>query len=210
LGADGDHVRFDVLSGELWIGAGADRAALVAVDPRAHTRVGEIALRGHPESFQLEQQGRRAFVNVPSAKTIEVVDREQRQVLARWSVPAADNYPMALDEASHRLVVATRSPPRLIVYDVDSGSVVANLPTVGDVDDLFHDSKAHRVYVSGGDGAVEVYAQDTPDHYVRIDSVATRKGARTSLFVPEWRKLFVALPRLGEEPAEIRVFAVAP
>jgi hypothetical protein len=42
---------------------------------------------------------------------------------------------------------------------------------------------------------------------MRIDnSVATR--ARTSLFVPEWRKLFLALPRRGGEAAEIRVFSV--
>jgi len=38
------------------------------------------------------------------------------------------NFPMALDEANHRLFVATHEPPRLAVFDTSSGRSVAALP----------------------------------------------------------------------------------
>jgi hypothetical protein len=65
------------------------------------------------------------------------------------------------------------------------------------------------VYVSGGEGSVQVFQQNG-DRYTAIETVATRQGARTSYFVPHLRKLFVALPQRGQEAAEIRVFSVAP
>ena len=83
-----------------------------------------IGLRGHPESFQIEQQGQRIFVNVPTAQAIQVLDRQRGSVIVDWSVPAAANFPMALDERSQRLFVGTRTPARLIVYDTASGKPV--------------------------------------------------------------------------------------
>jgi hypothetical protein len=46
----------------------------VAVAGEAH--VNDIALSGHPESFQLQSNGSMIFVNVPDAGDIEVVDRD--------------------------------------------------------------------------------------------------------------------------------------
>ncbi len=98
----------------------------------------------------------------------------------------------------------------MIVYDTASGKPVTDLPAVGDADDIFYDADARRLYVSGGEGSVQVFQQDSPDRYRLVETIPTRKGARTSLFVPQWRQLFVALPRQGQDAAEIRVFSVAP
>ncbi len=48
------------------------------------------------------------------------------------------------------------------------------------------------------------------DRYERIARIPTGPVARTSLFVPEWRRLFVAVPRDKERGAELRVFEVLP
>jgi DNA-binding beta-propeller fold protein YncE len=207
---DGDNVRLEGATGRIWIGAGAhSSSALVAVDPASGKVVDKIGLAGHPESFQLEQQGARIYVNVPTALRIQVVDRREKKIIGNWSVPATMNFPMALDEQSRRLFVGTRAPARLIVYDTDSGKTVAAMPAVGDTDDVFYDSEARRVFVSGGEGTVQVFQQDNADHYRLVETVPTRKGARTSLFVPALRKLFVAVPQTADESAEIRVFSVA-
>ena len=101
--------------------------------PTAPNRSADIPLSGHPESFQLERTGSRAFVNVPSARQVAVVDRAKREVLATWEVPGArENFPMALDERGRRLFVGTRSPGTMLVYDTDSGKVIAKLSIGGE------------------------------------------------------------------------------
>jgi len=86
--------------------------------------------------------------------------------------------------------------------------VVAKLPTVGDSDDVFYDQKRKRIYASGGDGAIAVYQQQDADHYSKISQLDTVKGARTSLFVPELSRLFLAVRQVGENPAAIRIYDV--
>jgi len=90
--------------------------------------------------------------------------------------------------------------------DTDSGKIVAKTPTVGDSDDVFYDSACHRLYVTGGGGAVVVYDQRSRDQYEQVASIRTSDGARTSLFVPEADRLFVAVPHRGAQLAEIRIY----
>src|SRR5438270_138810 len=81
---------------------------------------------GHPESFQLEKNGNRIFVNVPTAGQIAVVDRVKREVIAKWPlVGAQSNFPMAIDEDHHRLFVGCRKPAKFLVYDTETGKPVA-------------------------------------------------------------------------------------
>jgi len=209
LKEDNDNIRYDPDSKLSYIGCGIGaEGALAVVDTQTNAPIGEIALSGHPESFQLERKGKRIFVNVPSARKIEVVDHEKRQVVAAWSVPARGNFPMALDEEHARLFIGTRSPAKLLVLDTGSGRLVAEFDSAGDADDIFYDRDAHRIYVSGGEGFVFVFEQTDPNQYRLLDKVATRKGARTSLFVPEWQTLFVALPMGTDGKAEIRAYKI--
>ena len=54
---------------------------------------------------------------------------------------------MALDEAGHRLYVATRAPARLAVFDTHTGHMVTALPCVQGSDDLYFDPARKRIYV---------------------------------------------------------------
>src|SRR5262249_28655223 len=76
---DADNVRYDARANLLYVGCG--NGALAIVDPEKLETVASIRLKAHPESFQLEQNGPRIFVNVPDAKQITVVDREQRKAI---------------------------------------------------------------------------------------------------------------------------------
>src|SRR5215211_1189569 len=69
------------------------------------------------------------------------------------------------------------------------------LPTRRGPPGIFYDAKAKRIYVSGGAGAIRVFAQKDANRYVLLGDVSTAEGARTSLFVSESRKLYVAAPR---------------
>jgi hypothetical protein len=110
-------------------------------------KTGDIVIDAHPESFRPEEIGTRLFVNVPDKKEIEVIDVVKRTV--SWPVTSAqNNFPMALDEAHHRLFVGCWMPPRLLVFDTETGKEVAAGEIAGSTDDLFYDSRRSRVYVS--------------------------------------------------------------
>jgi hypothetical protein len=202
---DADNVRYDAAARRVYVGYGSGALAVFDRDGRF---LGDAALPGHPESFQLEAAGPRIFVNVPSARQVAVVDRGSRAVVATWPVSAEANYPMALDDANHRLFVGCRRPATLLVYDTAKGAPVASLPIAGDTDDLFYDEARRRLYVIGGEGAVTVIDQRSPDRYLPLQTVTTAAGARTGLFVPELATLFVAVPHRGAQGAEIRAYAV--
>ena len=82
------------------------------------------------------------------------------------------------------------------------GSLLTALDACGDADDLFVDSKRGRVYVTCGEGLIEVFAR-RGDAYESIGRVPTVSGARTSLLVTDADRLYVAVRASGSEPAAI-------
>jgi YVTN family beta-propeller protein len=206
LGDDADNVRIDGARKRVLVGYGA--GALAILDPATRTKVGDIRLKAHPESFQID--GDRAFVNVPDARLIEVADLTKGEVVGAWATqPNHSNFPMAIDRDAHRLFVVFRSPARLLVMSMADRSVLGSLDTCADADDVFIDTKRHRVYVTCGAGVIDVF-EDRGGSYQRIGQVPTSSGARTSLFVPEVDRLFVAVRAVGKEPAVIWIFRPAP
>ena len=115
---------------------------------------------------------------------------------------------MALDEANHRLFVGCRIPSKLIVLNTESGDVVAKIDIAGDPDDVFYDSKRHRIYAICGAGKIDIIEQTDPSNYKASSKIETADGARTGLFVPERDTLFVAVPHRGSQAAEIRCYQV--
>ena len=89
------------------------------------------------------------------------------------------------------------------------GHVMAKLETCGDADDVFVDAKRRRVYVSCGEGVIDVLEPGEAG-YRRVARVPTVSGARTSLFVSELDRLYVAVRAQSNEPAAIWVFRPAP
>jgi DNA-binding beta-propeller fold protein YncE len=204
---DADNMRVDSLQREVFVGFGSGGIAVINPEDGKQTR--SIKLAAHPEAFVLEKQGRRIFVNVPNAGQVAVIDRDKGEVVATWKPgDASANFPIAIDEASHRLFVGCRNPAKLVVLNTDSGATVASLDISGDTDEVFYDSKRHRLYAICGEGYIDVIEQENADHYKRTAKISTGPGARTGLFNSEDDAFFVALPHRGNQPAEIRRYRV--
>jgi len=205
-GDDADNIRWDQEEHKIYVGYGS--GALAATDENG-TKVARIQLDAHPESFRLEPRGTRIFVNLPESRKIAVVDKKTKSIVTTWGTgDAFENFPMALDEANHRLFVVCRRPARLLALDIESGHIVGEWPVVGDCDDIFYDAATRRIYATGGEGKISIFQQHGADRYNKIASISTRKGARTSFFSPEARSLFVAARRQGSEAAAIYVYDV--
>ena len=202
---DADNLRYDTTTKLLYVGYGD--GAIGVFEALTGKIVGDIKLPAHPEAFGLEQSGPHIFVNIPKAKQVAVIDRRKLAVVAHWPVTqAAANYPMALDEAHHRLFIGCRQPARLLVLDTDTGKLVAQVECAGDADDVFFDAKNKRIYVSGGEGFISVFAQLDADKYQPVAKIPTAAGARTSLFVSALGRLYLAVPHRGNQAAEARVY----
>ena len=203
---DADNVRYDAKANLIYVGYGD--GALGVIDPDKLATIASIKLKAHPESFQLEQNGPRIFVNVPDAKQISVIDREKRNVIATWPMEKFQaNFPMALDEANHRLFIGCRKPARLAVVDTTSGKITADAAISGDTDDLFWDAARKRIYLSCGVGFVDVLS-DNHGNFIRAAHISTRGGARTAYFSPTFAQFHLAVPDRAASAAELRIFTV--
>ena len=201
---DADNLRYDSSRERIYVGFGDGALGELDSDGK---KIGEIKLDSHPESFQLEKNSARIYVNLPKSRKIAVLDREKGTVLTTWGTGMSfNNYPMALDEQNHRLFVVTRLPARLLVMDTSSGKTVQTLSAVGDCDDVFYDQSRKRIYASGGEGAISVFEQQDADHYKEVGRIATVKGARTSFFSLDLSRLYLAVRRQGSSTAMIQVF----
>ena len=204
---DADNVRFDSAAKKIYVGFGSGGIAVVnAADGK---QIGSIKLSAHPEAFELEKNGERIFVNVPNSRHVAVIDRKKGEVIATWKTDGAfGNFPMAFDEANHRLFIGCRIPSKLVVLNTESSDAVAKIDISGDPDDIFYDSKRHRIYAICGAGKIDIIEQTDANNYKAVTRIDTADGARTGLFVPERDTLFVAVPHRGSQQAEIRCYQV--
>jgi DNA-binding beta-propeller fold protein YncE len=83
FGEDADNVRYDGRSRQILVGFGNGRLGIVDASGQ---KVGTIPLSSHPESFQLEEEGSRIFVNVPKESAVAVVARTKH---AKTAIAAA-------------------------------------------------------------------------------------------------------------------------
>jgi len=208
--SDADNLRLDSSAGLLYVGYGeGNQSGLGIINLSNDVVVGNVTLDGHPEAFELEQNGSRIYVNVPTASSIEIADKVKRVVISTWPVSGAlENFPMTLDERDHRLFVGFWFPAEVIAYNTDSGRIVANLNISKDADDMFYDYNSRLIFVSCGEGFVNVLQQANLDSYQVKSVIPTAPLARTSLFVPQLEQFFVALPQNGGQSAKIDVFSL--
>src|SRR5258705_4349909 len=183
LGDDADTIRVDPRTSHVVVGYGS--GGLAIIDPVPPSKLADIKLTAHPEAFQLEPKTERVFVNLPSARQIAVADLASGRQTGTWVVPdLKSNFPLAIDESGALLAAGFRSPARLVLLETKSGTVTANLPSCNDADDVFFDAKRQRIYVSCGEGVVDVFQRESASMR-RLASIHTSSGARTSPFVPE-------------------------
>ena len=204
---DADNVRYDAAEKKIYVGYGS--GALGIVDAEKNSVVGTIPLTAHPESFQIERNGPRIFINLPRSHDVAVADRAQKKATGTWSLGlVAGNFPLALDEVNHRAFVACRTPARLLVFDLNSGREIAKLDLHGDCDDVFYDATRHQIYASCGEGFIDLFFQTDADHYALKDSVKTVGKARTCFF--DGDRLYLAVPRQGGDDARIQIYELNP
>jgi WD40 repeat protein len=214
-----NRVVYDPHSKLLYVGyggkdAGKDYGEVGIIDANTDKHVGDVRVEAHPAELLLHESGKTLFVFVSAASKVQVVDTNKREVVSTWSVSSQRNGDGAFDEKTHRLFIGTRTPPRMIVMDSQTGKDVANLPTVDGMDGVYFDLRLRRIYISGGRdfdiGYIFAYQLKDADHYETIGKIPTKSGAGTSFWSPELNRYYVAAPAHENEGAAILVFEPEP
>jgi DNA-binding beta-propeller fold protein YncE len=218
LGAN--RAFYDPASQYLYVGyggklAGFSYSRIGIIDARSDKLLGDMIDQELQSSQILMDNGtRRIFAAVPEHGRIDVFDAKDRQLVLTWAT-GGEAGDIALDQTHHRLFVATRNPPQMmIVFDSDSGQEVASLPAEGRMNGVYYDDRNKRIYVTCGrdlpSGFVFVYQQKDPDHYDLIDKVPSGPGAGTSLWLAQSNRFYVAVPAHEKQEAAILVFEPKP
>jgi WD40 repeat protein len=214
-----NRVAYDPHRKLLYVGyggkdAGKDYGEVGIIDANTDKHVGDVKVEAHPAELLLDESGNTLFVFVSAASKVQVVDTKKREVVSTWPVSSQRNGDGAFDEKTHRLFIGTRTPPRMIVMDSQTGKEIANLPTVEGMDGVYFDPRLKRIYISGGRdydvGYIFAYQQKDADHYENIGKIPTKSGAGTSFWCPELNRYYVAAPAHDSEEAVMLVFEPEP
>jgi hypothetical protein len=236
IGPDADNVRYDAKNGTVLVSYGSTNSGAIAVlIPGNWSIAREIPFKSRPESFQLDPASDRLFANLPKGvRAVEdgAVAWANRQTGApEGLIPLkgrARNFPMAYDAARQRLFVACRRPARLIAIDAQTQEILSEAVCTDDSDDLFYDAQTESVLVIGGGfrpdlqdtpspvspagemGAIDVFKVSKKGQLARVSTTPTAPHARTGLFVPARRMLYLAVSMRGGKDPEIREYHWAP
>jgi hypothetical protein len=207
-----DHGAFNPVDHRYYVESGPEQAGvdthlINVIDLKSFRRVAQLVVPGESnEGMVIDRAGKKLYVNLTGTDEVGVVDLVHLRLVARWPIaPGAKTaHAIAIDEENRRLFTVTRKPGELIVMDLDSGKVITTLPCVGVNSDISRDLARHRIYVTGS-GTVSVFSQDGANHFVHLAEVPSAFRAKSSIFVPELSRLYVAASGKGAPEAKLKL-----
>jgi len=106
---------------------------------------------------------------------------------------------LAIDAEHHRLF-STCGNSQLVVFDSDTGKVVAT-PAIGeDADGVVFDPATGQIFTSNSDQTMTILHEDSPDSYSLVQTVATGVGAKQIALDPKTGRIFLPTGQFGPKP----------
>jgi DNA-binding beta-propeller fold protein YncE len=215
LKVDADSIGYDPATHFLYIDNGGGDAhqtysVLSVVDTTRDEKVADVKIDGDTlEAMALEKATDKMYINNAAKNQVVVFNRKSRSVMASWPVTLGKrNVAMALDEAGHRLFVASRSGD-ISVFDTGTGKELTSFPIGKGVDDLAFDPASKRLYAPcGGDGLIYVYEQHANDKYTLLGKVPSGPRGKNALLDKPSSRYFVIVPLQGSAPGAVHAYAL--
>ena len=197
---------FYSISGAQWAGLPYTLIAIIDTKTKEHT--GDIRVDASNIQAMVIEPGpgsnKKMYADLADKNAIAVIDLQKRAVLATWTTAPECQMPeaAALDSVRHRLFVGCRMyptqpdwwlPGRMIVMNTDTGEVISQFPAVGGSDEMFFDPASQRIYLQGYEGIADVWKEVDPDHYQSIGRIQGGVHGKTSMYVPELKRYYVAV-----------------
>ena len=201
VGDDPNGIIYDHLTQRVFT---ADRGSkrITAMDAKTGKIAGTIDnLGGRTEHLASDEAGH-VFLNMQDRNTTLKLDARGLKVMETWPLTSCEApSSMDIDRAHQRIFIGCRGGTMAVV-DITNGKVVATQPIGRGVDAAEFDAATGLIYFStgGGDGAVSIFHEDSPDKYTLVEKVKTQSGARTMALDHKTGKVYVSVAGLGPRP----------
>jgi YVTN family beta-propeller protein len=189
-GKNPDFILYDNFSDRIFTFNGRGNS-VTAIDPKTNRVVGTLPVSGKPEAAVSNGKGK-IFCNIEDRSTVVKFDALTLKSEAEWPLAMAkEPTGLDLDIKNNRLFSACSASNQMVVMDADNGSVVTILPIGEGCDGIIFIPGDHNAISSNGEGTLTVVHQDGPDDYKVVQTVATRKGARTMTYDETTRRIYL-------------------
>jgi YVTN family beta-propeller protein len=190
-GKNPDAIIYDPFSKRVFAFNGRSNSA-TAIDVNTDKVVGTIRLSGKPEYGVSDGKGK-MFVNIEDKSTIVKFDPKTLKIEKEWPLaPGTGPSGLAMDTKNNRLFSACSDSKLMVVMDATNGKVIKSLPIGSNCDGLIFIPEEKNIITSNGDGTLTVIHQNDKDNYEVIQTVQTRKSARTITYDPSTKKIYLS------------------
>jgi len=184
---------------------GGDSSTII--DAAGGKVAGTIDLGGAPEFAAGDGKGK-VYINLEDKSEVVRIDPLALKLEARWPLkPCQTPTGMAMDTATRRLFIGCRNKLMALV-DADTGKVIVTLPIGAGVDAAAFDAATKLAYFSNGDGTVDIFHEDSPDHLSVAGKLQTEPGAKTMALDPKTRNIFLSVAEREEKKVKPDTFHV--
>jgi YVTN family beta-propeller protein len=199
-GENPDGVAYEPGRREVYVFNKRGRSAAV-LDARTGHVVARIPDVGNPESVAVDSRAGRVFFNIEDKSAIGVIDTATHALSAAWPIaPGVEGVGLAIDTEHHRLFVGTHNRA-LLMLDSANGAVMASVPIDTAVDSVWYDPGTQFAFSSNGEGTVTVAHEDTASQLSFVQTISTRRFARTMALDPGTHTIYVSIADYEAEPA---------
>ena len=200
-GENPDAILYEPGRKEVYAMNGRGKSATV-IDAQSGKVVATIPLEGKPEFAQADAKAGKVYVNIEDLSAIKVIDTATHKVTDTWPIsPGESASGMAIDLQNHRLFLGCDNKLMLMV-DSTSGKVIYSVPIGEGVDANAFDPGAKLAFASsGGSATVTIAHEESPTLLKVVQTLKTRKGARTMALDPSTRTIYLAVTDYEPQPA---------
>ncbi len=197
-GTNPDGIVFEPVTQTVWAFNGRSKNATV-IDSDTHKVIATVALPGKPEFPVADGRGS-IYDNIEDLSQIVHIDAKSHAVLAAWPIaPCEGPSGLALDKAHARLFAVCDG--KMAVVDTGTGKLIAS-PAIGDGPDAAaFDARHQLAFSSNGEGTLTIVHEDSPDSYAVLQTLPTKRGARTMALDEATGKIYVVTADFGPRPA---------
>jgi DNA-binding beta-propeller fold protein YncE len=197
-GKNPDAILYDPYSKRVFTFNGRGES-VTSIDAKTDKVVGTLPLSGKPEAGVSNERGK-IFVNIEDKSTLTEFDALTLNIDADFSlVPGREPSGLAFDTKNNRLFSACSDSKQIMVLDAANGKILATLPMGAGCDGIVFDNVNRNAISANGEGTLTVVHQDGPDTYKVIQTVPTRKSARTITIDQSNGKIYLSSAEVTQE-----------
>ena len=203
-GKNPDAILYDPFSNQIFTFNGKGHS-VTAIDAKTNKVNGTIELSGKPEAAVTNLKGK-IYCNIEDKSTVVKFDAKTLKIDSEWPLdPGKEPSGLALDLKTNRLFSACGESKQIVVMDAVNGKVIATLPMGDGCDGIIFIPEYKDAISSNGEGSLTIVHQDGADSYKVIQTLTTRKSARTITYDPTTRKIYLSSAEVTMEDGKRKV-----